>query len=159
MLFESHHQAANVFRPDLRVRQPAPPPQGSGRLHGAAAGGRPPLESHASLRAQPGELRRELFLPCRAVRASARITAASPSSPSVFSPTNPRFCSWTKPNSACRTPSRTMSASGIGIGWRRNARSSCWGTQPSVGHPRVSSRACGTTHSVPFGEQSRKWGT
>ena len=63
MLFESHHEAANVFRPDLRVLAPAPPQRGSGRLHRAAAGGRPPLEPHASLRAHPGALRRELFLP------------------------------------------------------------------------------------------------
>ena len=41
MLFESHHEAANVFRPDLRVPPSAPP----------------------SLRAHHGVLRRELFLP------------------------------------------------------------------------------------------------
>ena len=63
MLFESHHEAANVFRPDLRVLPPAPPQRGSGRLHRAAAGGRPPREPPASLRAHPGVLRRELFLP------------------------------------------------------------------------------------------------
>ena len=62
-LFENHHQAANVFRPDLRVLAPAPLQRGSGRVHGAAAGGRPPLEPHASLRAHPAALRRELFLP------------------------------------------------------------------------------------------------
>jgi|GEM_PF-697613 len=63
MLFESHHEAASVFRPDLRVPPPAPLQRGSGRLHRAAAGGRPPLEPRASLRAHPGALRRELFLP------------------------------------------------------------------------------------------------
>ena len=63
MLFESHHQAAHVFQPDLRVLAPPPLQRGSGRLHRAAAGGRPPLEPHASLRAHPGALRRELFLP------------------------------------------------------------------------------------------------
>ena len=63
MRFENHHEAANVFRPDLRVLPLAPPQRGSGRLHRAAAGGRPPLEPHASLRAHPGVLRRELFLP------------------------------------------------------------------------------------------------
>ena len=63
MLFESHHEAAKVFRPDLRGVPPAPPQRGSGRLHRAADGGRPPLEPHASLRAQPGVLRGELFLP------------------------------------------------------------------------------------------------
>jgi len=65
----------------------------------------------------PAAARRAAFFrPNRAVTASARITAASPSSPVVFSRSNPRFCFWTKPNSACRTPSLMMSASGIGIG-------------------------------------------
>ena len=63
MLFESHHEAANVFRPDLGAPPPAPLQRGSGRLHRAAAGGRPPLEPRASLRTHPGALRRELFLP------------------------------------------------------------------------------------------------
>ena len=53
--------------------------------------------------------RAAFFRPSRALTASARITAASPSSPVVFSRSNPRFCFWTKPNSACRTPSPTMS--------------------------------------------------
>jgi len=65
----------------------------------------------------PAAARRAAFFrPNGAVTASARITAASPSSPVVFSPSNPRFCFWTKPDSACRTPSPTMGASGIGIG-------------------------------------------
>jgi len=65
----------------------------------------------------PAAARRAAFFrPNRAVTASARITAASPSSPVVFSPSNPRFCFWTKPDSAFRTPSPTMGASGIGIG-------------------------------------------
>jgi len=63
MLFESHHEAANVFRPDPRGLQPAPAQRGWGRLQRAAAGGRPPLEPHASRPAHPGVLRRELFLP------------------------------------------------------------------------------------------------
>ncbi len=63
MRFESHHQAAHVFQPDLPVPPPAPSQPGSGRLHRAAAGGRPPLEPHALLPAHPGALRRELFLP------------------------------------------------------------------------------------------------
>jgi hypothetical protein len=63
MLFISHHKAANVYRPGLRVVQPAPAQRGSGRLHRASGGGRPPLEPPASLRAHPGVLRRELFLP------------------------------------------------------------------------------------------------
>jgi len=63
MLFENHHQAANVSRPDLRVLQPALPQRASDKLCGAAAGGRPPLQLHHSLRAQPGVLRGELFLP------------------------------------------------------------------------------------------------
>ena len=45
MLFENHPQAANVFRPHLRVHHP------------------PPLEPLVSLPAQPGVLRREPFLP------------------------------------------------------------------------------------------------
>jgi len=65
----------------------------------------------------PAAARRAAFFrPNRAVPASARITAASPSSPIVFSPSNPRFCFLTKPNSACRTLSPMMGASGIGIG-------------------------------------------
>jgi len=65
----------------------------------------------------PAAARRAAFFrPNRAVTASASITAASSSSPGVFSPSSPRFCFWTKPGSACRTPSPTMSASGIGIG-------------------------------------------
>jgi len=65
----------------------------------------------------PAAARRAAFFRLnRAVTASACITAASPSSPVVFSRSNPRFCFWTKPNSACRTPSLMMSASGIGIG-------------------------------------------
>jgi hypothetical protein len=65
----------------------------------------------------PAAARRAAFFrPNRAVTASARITAASPSSPVVFSRSNPRFCFWTKPASAFRTPSRTMAASRIGIG-------------------------------------------
>jgi len=71
------------------------------------------------------------FRPSRAVTASAYITAASPSSPIVSSPSNRRFCFSTKPNSACRIASPTIAASGIGIGWRRNASSLCWGTPPS----------------------------
>jgi hypothetical protein len=63
MPLESHHEAANVFRPDLGVLPPAAPQPGSGRLQRAAAGGRPLLEPRASLRAHPGALRRELFLP------------------------------------------------------------------------------------------------
>jgi len=66
MVFENHHQAANVFRPDPRVLPPALPQQGSGGPRRAAAGGPPPLAPHASLRAQPGAVRPELFLPrCR----------------------------------------------------------------------------------------------
>jgi hypothetical protein len=65
--------------------------------------------------------RAAFFRPRRAVKGSARITAASPWSPFVSSPSNRRFCFSPKPNSACRTPSLTMSASGIGIGWRPNA--------------------------------------
>jgi hypothetical protein len=61
------------------------------------------------------------FRPSGALRASARITAANPSSRVVSSPSNRRFYFSTKPNSACRIPSLTMSASGIGIGWRPNA--------------------------------------
>jgi hypothetical protein len=65
----------------------------------------------------PAAARRAAFFrPNWAVTASARITAASPSSPVVFSRSNPRFCFWTKPDSACRTPSPTMGASGIGTG-------------------------------------------
>jgi len=65
----------------------------------------------------PAAARRAAFFrPNRRVTASARITAASRSSPIVFSPSNLRFCFWTKPGSACRTPSPTMSASGIAIG-------------------------------------------
>jgi hypothetical protein len=65
----------------------------------------------------PAAARRAAFFrPNRAVTASARITAASPLSPVVFSRSNPRFCFWTRPNSACRTLSPTMGASGIGIG-------------------------------------------
>jgi hypothetical protein len=41
----------------------------------------------------PAAARRAAFFrPNRAVTASVRITAASPSSPIVFSPSNPRFC-------------------------------------------------------------------
>jgi len=65
----------------------------------------------------PAAVRRAAFFrPNRAGTASARIIAASPSSPVVFSRSNPRFCFWTKPNSACRTPSPTIGASEIGIG-------------------------------------------
>jgi hypothetical protein len=60
--------------------------------------------------------RAAFFRPSRAVTASARITAASPSSPVVSSPSNRRFYFSTKPDSACRITSPTMSASGIGIG-------------------------------------------
>ena len=79
----------------------------------------------------PAAVRRAAFFrPNRRVTASVSITAASLSSPVVSSPSNPRFCFWTKPDSAFRTPSPTMSASGIGIGSRRNASSSCWGMHP-----------------------------
>ena len=56
------------------------------------------------------------FRPSRAVTASARIIAASSSSPIVSSPSNLRFYFWTKPNSGCPIPSPTIVASGIGIG-------------------------------------------
>ena len=63
MLFENHHQAANLSRPDLRVLHPAPPQPASAKLRALAAGGRPALQPHASLRAQARVLRPELFLP------------------------------------------------------------------------------------------------
>ena len=63
MLFENNQGAANEFRLDARVLQAALPRRASDRLQNTAAGGRPPLEPHASLRAHPGVLRRELFLP------------------------------------------------------------------------------------------------
>jgi hypothetical protein len=65
--------------------------------------------------------RAAFFPPNRAVKGSARITAASPWNPFVSSPSNRRFYFSPKPNSACPIPSPTMSASGIGIGWRPNA--------------------------------------
>ena len=80
----------------------------------------------------PAAARRAAFFrPSRAVTASAPITAASPLSRVVSSPSNRHACFSTKPDSACPIPSPTMSASGIGIGWRSSARSFCWPTQPS----------------------------
>ena len=54
--------------------------------------------------------RAAFFPPNRALTASARITAASPSSRVVSSRSNHRSCFLTKPNSACRTPSPTTAA-------------------------------------------------
>ena len=63
MLLGNRHEAANSSRPELRVLHPAPPQRASDKLRAVAAGGRPAFQPHASLRAQPGVLRRELFLP------------------------------------------------------------------------------------------------
>jgi len=63
MRFEDYHDAAKLFPSHPHVLYPASPRRASDRLHRAAAGDRPSLESRASLRAQPEALRRELFLP------------------------------------------------------------------------------------------------
>jgi hypothetical protein len=65
--------------------------------------------------------RAAFFRPSGALTASARITAASFSSPVVSSLSSRRFYFSTKPNSACRIMNPTTRASGIGIGWRPNA--------------------------------------
>ena len=118
-----HH---NEDRADFIVLRPEVDRRSNLMLHCA-----PNQECCAGNSSCPVAARRPVFFrPSRAVTGSARITAASPSSPIVSSPSNHRFCFWTKPNSACRTPSPTMSASGIAIGKRRNACSLCWGTQP-----------------------------
>jgi len=63
MRFENDHEAANVFRLDVPVLHAASPRRAPARIHNAAAGGRPPLKPHATLREQTAALRREDFLP------------------------------------------------------------------------------------------------
>jgi hypothetical protein len=66
MRFENDYKAAKVSSSLPPVLYSAPRQGVSNRLPRAAARSRLPLEPHASLPAQPGVLRRELFLPrCR----------------------------------------------------------------------------------------------
>jgi hypothetical protein len=63
MRFENHREAAKLFPSYPPVLYPASLQDASNRLPRAAARSRLPLDPHASLPAQPGVLRRELFLP------------------------------------------------------------------------------------------------
>jgi len=66
MRFENDHEAAKLFSPHLPILYSALRQGASNRLPRAAARDRMPLEPHASLPAQRGAPRRELFLPrCR----------------------------------------------------------------------------------------------
>jgi len=66
MRFENDYEAAKLFSSHPPVLHSASRREASNRLLRAAAQGRLPLEPHASSSAQPGAVRRELFLPrCR----------------------------------------------------------------------------------------------
>jgi len=63
MRFENYHDAAKMFPSHPQVPYSAPAPRTPRTLRGAVAGVPPSLESRVSSRAEPGALRRELFLP------------------------------------------------------------------------------------------------
>ena len=63
MRFENYHDAAKMFPSHPRVPCLAPAARTPRTLRGAVVGVRPSLESRVSLRAEPGVLHREFFLP------------------------------------------------------------------------------------------------